>query len=105
GLKIHLIALSFFFMSGFALAQPSDQSHFKKITKAPIESVDVEGAVAIKKPVITAAPAPGTTAPIAPKAHEENANVSAEKSLDMLVNGNTRFINKKFRADGKSAED
>lgn len=38
-------------------------------------------------------------------AHDETPSVPAETSLRWLTNGNTRFVKKHFRADGRSAKD
>lgn len=54
------------------------------------------------------ATAPKAIAPAVSKAAPETGdvvNVSAEQSLKWLTNGNTRFVTKKFRADGRSAAD
>lgn len=77
-------------------SHPSDADH----AKAPIN-----------KPRVTSEPAPGTSAKAsAPQGHdtghgEAKAGVAPEQSLKWLMNGNTRYVTKSFRADGRSADD
>lgn len=108
-----------------ALKRVTQKDDLKRITaKAPAPtptppplgvSDDIAPIEPINKPKIAIEPAPGANELLAdPKTVEQNApalapshnpNVSAEQALRWLGNGNHRYVTKKFRADGRSAED
>jgi carbonic anhydrase len=102
GILLALPVLGYSFMD-----RNSDQTNLRKITQAPksettpVEEILVDyGSDAgetelmpLTPPVVNSAPAPASP------------GVSAEQSLKWLTNGNTRYVKKNFRSDGRSASD
>ena len=80
-----------------SVATPPAKSHGKTAVTKP----------AMKPELKTPPKAPAKTEATAAATEEASpsAGVSADQSMKWLMNGNTRFATKKFRADGRSAAD
>lgn len=99
-----------------SLGAPPDQGSDQESTSSDDHSHGDEE-ISLK-PRIESAPAPGTSShhhaeesAHAKQAHsndhgaEHAAGVNGETSLKWLMNGNARYLERKYRADGRSAED
>lgn len=101
-----------------ARAENSENSHFKKITKAPHQTtapdesaiaseeskLPKDSPVAVKKAVVKSQNAPGTKQP-SHAAHHDHEGVPPARSLQFLANGNARYLSKKTRSDGRDDVD
>lgn len=103
-------------------AAPTEDEHTTSALKRAadrdsqlVRKVPDESGPMIKTNVVTSAPAPGMSTPETVKqaappkadhsAHAETSSIPAETSLRWLKNGNTRFVKKNFRKDGRDAND
>lgn len=110
-----------------ALEQAERDESLKKITRSPDSAESENASPSVIKPIILVEPAPGVAPsastdtpseqksaqkpPAKDRQHasapsdDQTPSVSAEKSLGWLTNGNTRYVKRRFRADGKVQAD
>lgn len=101
-------------------SEPSESLHFKKISKSGTQpaahaedtaadesnGLPKDAPVAVKKAVVNSHAAPGTSSsPAAHSAHGGHEGVAPDRALQFLTNGNTRYLTRRLRADGRGAGD
>lgn len=83
---------------------PESAGHAPASVSEAVVTIPVAEASPVPAASTSSSPIP-TPAPEAPKTVVAPSNISAETSLKWLVNGNTRFVKRSFRKDGRDAND